>query len=100
MPVVSEDGEIACLVRSSGRLQGVWYRGWTCDEAVQRGLTGWVRNRGDGSVEALFAGPAGPVEEMINACRQGPPAAEVLKVEIEKADMPEQRRFELRPSAQ
>ena len=100
MPVVSEDGEIACLVRISGRLQDVWYRGWTCDEAVQRGLTGWVRNRGDSSVEALFAGPAGPVEEMINACRQGPPAAEVLKVEIEKADMPEQRRFELRPSAQ
>ncbi len=101
MPVVPEDagGKIACLVRVTGRVQGVWYRGWTCDEAVQRGLTGWVRNRRDGSVEALFAGPALSVQEMINVCRQGPPAAEVLKVEVETADAPEQGSFEQRPSA-
>ena len=42
----------------SGRVQGVWYRGWTVDEARARGLDGWVRNRRDGSVEAVFQGPA------------------------------------------
>ena len=52
MPVVPEDGDIACLVRITGRVQGVWYRGWTADEAVQRGERGWVRNCWDGSVAA------------------------------------------------
>lgn len=99
MPVVPEDRETANLVRIRGRVQGVWYRGWVCEEAVQRGLSGWVRNRHDGSVEALFAGPALSLEEMINACWQGPPAAEVLKVEAETAEAPEQRGFEQRPSA-
>ena len=43
-----------------GRVQGVWYRGWAVQEAIRRGLAGWVRNRSDGSVEALFAGPSRP----------------------------------------
>ena len=100
MSVVREDHEIARLVRITGRVQGVWYRGWTGDEVLQRGLRGWVRNRRDGSVEALFAGPAVAVEEMINACRQGPPAAEVFKVEVETADAPRQGGFEQRPTAE
>ena len=99
MPVVPEDGDIACLVRIIGRVQGVWYRGWTSDEAVQRGVRGWVRNRRDGSVEALFAGPALSVREMIDACKQGPPAANVHSVEAEMVDVPEQRGFEQRPTA-
>ncbi|MDA0231514.1 MAG: acylphosphatase [Proteobacteria bacterium] len=100
MSVVPEDGEIAYSVRITGRVQGVWYRGWNCDEAVQRGLRGWVRNRVDGSVEALFAGPVGSVEQMIKACWQGPPAAEVVKIEVEAADTPGQGGFEQRPSAE
>ncbi len=96
MPVVPEDNEIARLVRITGRVQGVWYRGWTGDEAARRGLRGWVRNRRDGSVEALFGGSAAAVEEMIEACRQGPPSAEVLNVEIEAAEAPEQGGFEQR----
>lgn len=60
-----------------GRVQGVWYRGWAIDEATALGLDGWVRNRRDGSVEAVFAGPRPAVEEMIRRCWRGPPAARV-----------------------
>ena len=99
MPVVPEDTEIARLVHITGRVQGVWYRGWAGDEAVRRGLKGWVRNRRDGSVEALFAGSALAVRDMIDACREGPPHAEVLSVEAEAAEAPESAVFEQRPTA-
>jgi acylphosphatase len=75
----------AVRVRIHGRVQGVWYRGWAVDEAVARGLRGWVRNRRDGSVEALFIGPPAAIEAMILACREGPPAARVERIEREAA---------------
>jgi acylphosphatase len=99
MPVVPEDGEItARWVRVMGEVQGVWYRGWTCEEAIRRGLKGWVRNREDGSVEALFAGPAYIVMEMIHDCRIGPPAANVLYIESEIVEVPDLEGFEQRPT--
>lgn len=58
-----------------GRVQGVGYRAWVADEAMRRGLDGWVRNRRDGSVEAVFAGPEEAVSAMIEACRRGPSPA-------------------------
>ncbi|MEZ5833605.1 MAG: acylphosphatase [Dongiaceae bacterium] len=64
----------------SGTVQGVWFRAWTVQEAQARGLDGWVRNRRDGRVEAVFAGPTERVEQMLIACRRGPPAAEVEDV--------------------
>lgn len=78
----------AVLVRIEGRVQGVWYRGWTVQEAVRRGLRGWVRNRTDGSVEALFAGPAASVDAMVAACRHGPPSARVSGLSERPADDP------------
>jgi len=60
-----------------GRVQGVGFRAWTEYEALSRGLRGWVRNRRDGSVEAVFAGDEGAVDAMVAACRQGPRAAKV-----------------------
>ena len=60
-----------------GRVQGVGYRAFVEYEAMQRGLRGWVRNRRDGSVEAVFAGPRAVVEAMIEACRRGPMSARV-----------------------
>jgi acylphosphatase len=60
-----------------GRVQGVGFRAWTEQEALDLGLEGWVRNRRDGSVECVFAGPASLVETMIEACRRGPPAARI-----------------------
>jgi acylphosphatase len=64
-----------------GRVQRVGYRAWTEHSALQRGLEGWVRNRADGTVEAVFAGPPSVVEGMIEACRRGPPGAEVDEVD-------------------
>ena len=72
--------ERAVTVRIEGRVQGVWFRGWAVDEAERRGLCGWVRNRSDGSVEALLIGPEALVAEMVAACRRGPPAARVSNV--------------------
>lgn len=63
-----------------GRVQGVWFRGWTVDEARARGLSGWVRNRRDGTVEAVFEGATQAVEDMVAACRRGAPAAHVTEV--------------------
>lgn len=73
--------EHAVRVRIEGQVQGVWYRGWTVDEARARGLRGWVRNRADGSVEALFIGDGPAVRDMIAACRAGPSHARVRHVE-------------------
>jgi acylphosphatase len=63
-----------------GRVQGVGYRAFVDDEAGVRDLEGWVRNRRDGRVEALFAGPAEVVGAMIVACRRGPSSARVEAV--------------------
>jgi acylphosphatase len=68
-----------------GRVQGVGYRAWVEHQARTSGLEGWVRNRRDGSVEALFAGPAEVVAHMIALCRRGPPAAQVDTVINEPA---------------
>jgi acylphosphatase len=73
--------DITVSVRIRGRVQGVWFRGWTEEQAAVRGLRGWVRNRRDGSVEALFCGPTALVQGMIDACWKGPPAARVEAVE-------------------
>ena len=61
--------ERAVRVRIEGRVQGVWFRTWTMREATVRGLSGWVRNRADGTVEALFCGPQAAVADMIRAAR-------------------------------
>ena len=66
-------------------MQGVGYRAWVEHQAMARGLDGWVRNRRDGSVEALFAGPADVVADMIASCRRGPSSAHVDAVQEEPA---------------
>ena len=65
-----------------GRVQGVGYRAWTEDTAILNGLDGWVRNRRDGAVEAVFAGPPEAVDGMIEACRRGPDSARVDAVDV------------------
>jgi acylphosphatase len=74
---MNEPGTIACHVAIRGRVQGVGFRAWTEHEALRRGVEGWVRNRRDGSVEAVFAGGPEAVRGMLNACRRGPPGAQV-----------------------
>jgi acylphosphatase len=72
-------------VTITGQVQGVGYRAWVEDRAKARGVQGWVRNRRDGSVEAVFGGPTELVSEMIAACRRGPSAARVDVVREEDA---------------
>lgn len=69
-----------------GFVQGVSYRRWLQGEALQRGLHGWVRNRGDGRVEALIHGDAHKVDDLIRACRHGPAMARVDKTHSEPAE--------------
>jgi acylphosphatase len=64
-----------------GRVQGVGFRAFVEDTAERLGLEGWVRNRRDGTVEAVFAGPEAVVTEAIEACRRGPRSARVTKVD-------------------
>jgi acylphosphatase len=71
-----------------GKVQGVWFRAWTVDQARRLGLDGWVRNRPDGSVEAVFAGPAKAVDQMLAACAKGPPMARVTAVRTEPGERP------------
>ncbi len=90
---------MACVrVRIEGRVQGVWYRGWTVREATRRGLEGWVRNRADGSVEALFSGSGEAVEAMLAACRDGPSAARVDDLAVAPAAAPAERGFRQLPT--
>ena len=68
-------------LRITGRVQGVGYRAWTEDTAHELGLQGWVRNRNDGAVEAVFAGEGAAVATMIEKCRQGPYGAQVTGID-------------------
>ncbi len=78
--------DVAVRVRVTGRVQGVWFRGWTRAEAERLGLRGWVRNAADGSVELLVAGPEDKVAEMIAALHRGPEFARVVLVTTEPVD--------------
>jgi acylphosphatase len=68
-------------VTITGRVQGVGYRAWVEHQARAHGLEGWVRNRRDGSVEALFAGASDVVADMVALCRRGPSSARVAAVD-------------------
>jgi acylphosphatase len=82
-----------------GRVQGVGYRLWTERKAAELGLEGWVRNRHDGSVEAVFQGPGETVDAMIEACRRGPSAAAVAEVLIREEEAGSLAGFKVRGTA-
>lgn len=82
----------------TGRVQGVGYRDWTRREAVRLGLSGWVRNRPDGSVEAVIHGGDDNVGRMLEACRQGPPAARVAAIEVRDSSDPAAAGFDVHPT--
>lgn len=88
----------AARVTITGRVQGVWYRAWTVEQASRRSLDGWVRNCADGSVEALFAGDPTAVDAMLDALWQGPPKAIVIHVKVTEAVDPGPCGFVQRPT--
>ena len=71
----------------TGRVQGVGYRDWTMRTGQSLGVTGWVRNRSDGAVEALVVGDDRAVGTMIDACRHGPALARVEDIDVEPVDL-------------
>jgi len=73
---------IRARVLISGRVQGVGFRFSTREEATRRGVAGWVKNRPDGRVEAVFEGTEAQVEGMIHWCHQGPRSAQPTGVEV------------------
>ena len=77
----------------SGRVQGVGYRDWLVRRARELGLSGWVRNRADGTVEVLIAGDVPSVEELSRLCRRGPRLAEVSGIEEDLAEVPAEAGF-------
>jgi len=90
--------DYAVRLRIRGRVQGVGYRYWAADEARRLGLSGWVRNRHDGSVETLIAGRAERVAEMTARCHEGPSMACVSRVDEEVVPAPVGRGFEILPT--
>lgn len=82
-----------------GRVQGVSYRVSAQAEAVRLGLRGWVRNRHDGSVEALVVGPRSRVEAFVEWARNGPPGARVDYLEVASAEFERLESFSVRPTA-
>ena len=83
----------------TGRVQGVAFRDWMRTEAQALGLGGWVRNRHDGSVEAVISGEPGRVADLLARCRQGPPAARVEEIVVLSEDDASCTGFAIRPTA-
>jgi acylphosphatase len=79
-------GERIVRLMITGRVQGVGFRAFVEDEAQRRNLRGWVRNRRDGAVEAVLAGPVDAVSAVIEACRRGPSSAQVKAVDVQEAE--------------
>jgi acylphosphatase len=77
---------VALHVRITGMVQGVFFRAWTAERARELGVSGWVRNAPDGSVEAHLEGEKWPVQQLIEQLHGGPPTAKVVTVAVEDAD--------------
>jgi acylphosphatase len=87
---------IARRVRVTGRVQGVFFRAWTRDEARGLAVNGWVRNCADGSVEAHVEGDEAQVQALIERLNQGPPHARVDRIDVTEAPLDHQASFEVR----
>jgi acylphosphatase len=85
-------------LRIEGRVQGVGYRAFVEMRAAELGLSGWVRNRRDGSVEAVVQGPPATIDDMLEECRKGPPGSRVDRVEIVGEGVGGFDGFEVRPT--
>jgi acylphosphatase len=83
-------------VVASGDVQGVFFRDATREEASSRGVAGWVRNRSDGTVEAVFEGPEDAVSALVELCRSGPGSARVEQLDVESEEPEGLSGFEVR----
>ena len=90
----AREGDVAAMARIYGRVQGVGYRYWTRSQAATLKLRGYVRNLTDGSVEALFIGDPQSVARMLTFCEDGPPTAEVARVDASTASLELSAKFD------
>lgn len=88
--------EPARRARVTGRVQGVFFRAWTQQQAGELGVRGWVRNASDGSVEAHLEGDEAAVKALIQRLNEGPPSAQVERVDVDDAAAEGASRFEVR----
>jgi len=96
---MSADDDLTSLrMKIEGYVQAVGYRNFAIQEATRLGLDGWIRNRTDGTVEALISGDTQKVEQFIMACAKGPPGSRVSNFELHKAEPPAEKGFRRRPS--
>lgn len=75
--------KVRATVRFKGRVQGVGFRYFTCAEATKEGVTGWVRNRANGEVEAVFEGRETAIRQILKRCQQGPSGSDVTEMLID-----------------
>ncbi|HEY0105883.1 MAG TPA: acylphosphatase [Rhizomicrobium sp.] len=96
---MSDETELTHLrLRIEGFVQAVGYRNFVIAEATRLGVDGWIRNRGDGTVEVLVSGLNGAVETLVGLCMKGPPGSTVRNVELHKAEPATEKGFRRRPS--
>jgi len=95
---VSESDFVSYYVTVKGRVQGVGYRAWCAAEAESRGLSGWIRNRRDGFVEAVYHGRADRVKEMVALSEEGPELARIDRILAHPCDPPDVAGFVRRPT--
>jgi acylphosphatase len=87
---------IARHVRVTGLVQGVFFRAWTKEQADELGVTGWVRNCRDGSVEAQIEGDAQSLDQLVDRLRRGPPSARVEDLQAEEVQPDGSEQFDVR----
>ena len=93
-----DEAVTALRLRIEGAVQGVGFRAFVIQEARRLGLDGWVRNRSDGTVEALASGETKQVEALVAACMRGPVGARVANIDLNKAEPPAEKSFRQRPT--
>lgn len=95
----NDDTDLTSLrLRIEGFVQAVGYRHFAIQKATDLGLNGWIRNRSDGTVEAVISGGTKAVESFVQACMKGPTGSRVENVELSPAQAPEEPGFKRRPS--
>lgn len=95
---LSDDDLTHMRLRIEGRVQAVGYRNFIIAEAQRLGVDGWIRNRSDGTVEALASGETKAVEALITACMRGPEGSKIDNVELHNSEAPAEKGFRRRPS--
>jgi acylphosphatase len=97
--LMSDDDDLTTLrLRIEGFVQAVGYRNFAIEEAKKLGLDGWIRNRSDGTVEAIVSGGTKAVELFVQACMRGPTGSRVANIEMGPAEPPAEKGFRRRPS--